>query len=123
MQMKTRFGVAGLIALSLYLPASRAADTHGRYWIYGVGRQICSTYMEARKNGGIAEISYKNWVGGYLTAINQVQDDTYNIVGESDFQGAMVWLDSYCKKHPNNTITMAIANMTAVLYPRRRRAP
>lgn len=110
-----------LLTLSLWIPLSQASDTNGRYWIYGVGRQICTTYLEARKNGGIAEISYKNWVGGYLTATNRVKDDTYNIIGSSDFEGAMAWLDSYCRKNPRNTITMAVANMVAVLYPQRRR--
>ena len=51
-----------LISASIfYSVVVSASDLKGRYWIYGVGRQTCATFLEARKTGGIAEISYKNW--------------------------------------------------------------
>jgi len=110
-----------LISISFcYSVAANASDGHGRYWIYGVGRQTCQTYLEARKTGGFSEISYKNWVSGYLTSSNRSTDDTYNLLGNTDFHGAMVWLDSYCKKNGKNTIYMAMANLTAVVYKNRR---
>lgn len=110
-----------LIGMSLfYSVAGIAADDKGRYWIYGVGRQTCETYMEARLIGGISEISYKNWISGYLTSSNRSTVDTYNLLGNTDFQGALVWIDKYCAKNENNTIYMAIANMTAVMHKTRR---
>jgi hypothetical protein len=110
-----------VLLLGLALPV-QAADEHGRYWIYGVGRQACTTYLEARKAGGIEELSYKNWIMGYITAVNQNSADTYNILGQYDFQGAMVWLDQYCQKNPGSNMYMAVANMTAVMYPQRRKS-
>ena len=110
-----------LISASIfYSVVVSASDLKGRYWIYGVGRQTCATFLEARKTGGIAEISYKNWVSGYLTASNRSENDTYNLLGETDFQGAMLWIDRYCKKNPKNTVYMAMANMTAVMHKTRR---
>lgn len=108
-----------LLFLSPALPVL-AADEHGLYWIYGVGRQNCSTYLEARKAGGFEEISYKNWIMGYLTSVNQSTPKTYDILGESDIQGALAWLDRHCEKYPADTIYMAMPNMMAVLYPQRR---
>lgn len=110
-----------LILLSL-LPALPvvAADEHGMYWIYGVGRQNCSTYLDARKAGGFEEISYKNWIMGYLTSVNQSTAQTYDILGESDFLSALAWLDRHCEKYPADTIYMAMPNMMAVMYPQRR---
>lgn len=108
-----------LLSLLAVLPAW-AADEHGLYWIYGVGRQKCSTYLEARKAGGFEEISYKNWIMGYLTSVNQSTPQTYDILGESDIQGALAWLDRHCEKYPADTIYMAMPNMMAVLYPQRR---
>ncbi len=118
---------AGLLALltglALYYSSIvQASDKHGHYWIYGVGRQSCSTYLEARENGGFSEISYKNWISGYLTSGNRSSEDTYNLLGDTDFHGVMVWLDRYCKKNSKNTVYMAMANLTAVMYPRRRQS-
>jgi len=103
-----------------YSIAVNASDEKGRYWIYGVGRQTCQTYLEARKTGGFSEISYKNWVSGYLTSSNRSTGDTYNILGDTDFHGAMVWLDRYCQKNTKNTLYMAVANLTAVMHKNRR---
>jgi len=111
----------GAILLSLSAQNAFSADVHGRYWIYGVGRQACETYLEARDNGGISEISYKNWISGYLTSSNRSSEDTYNLLGKSDFQGALTWVDHYCGKHPKNTIYMAMANLSAVYYSNRKK--
>ena len=112
----------GVLLLSLFAQNAFAADKNGRYWIYGVGRQVCETYLEARVNGGFSEISYKNWVSGYLTASNRLSGDTYNLLGDADFSGALVWVDKYCKKHPRNTIYMAMANLNAVYYSKRKKS-
>ena len=115
--------LALLTSLMLYYSSlAQASDKQGRYWIYGVGRQTCSTYLEARRNSGISEISYKNWISGYLTSSNRSSKDTYNLLGNTDFQGALAWLDRYCKKSPKNTVYMAMANLTAVMYPKRRQS-
>lgn len=112
-----------LATASCYYAATvNAADENGRYWIYGVGRQTCQSYLAARKAGGIAETSYKNWISGYLTSTNQSSEDTYNLLGNTDFQGAMVWLDNYCLKNSDNTIYMGMANLAAVMYPNRRKS-
>lgn len=110
------------LLLSFYAQCAYSADEKGRYWIYGVGRQTCETYLEARKNGGFSEISYKNWISGYLTSSNRSSDDTYNLLKDGDFNSVLVWVDHYCKKHLNNTIYMAMANMTAVHYKKRRKS-
>ena len=99
-----------------YSVAANAADEKGRYWVYGVGRQTCLTYLEARQAGGIAELSYKNWISGYLTSSNRSVKNTYNLLGSTDFHGAMEWLDRYCKKNKKNTVYMGIANLTVVMH-------
>ena len=111
--------VGGL--LSLFAQNAFSSDKNGVYRIFGVGRQTCETYLEARHNGGISELSYKNWMSGYLTASNRSSENTYNLLGESDFKGALSWIDVYCKKHTKNTIYMAMANMTAVHYSVRKK--
>ena len=118
---RTRYGIfLALVLMSLEL--AHAADEKGRYWIYGVGRQTCETYLDVREKGGFAESSYKNWISGYLTSSNRASEDTYNLLGNTDFQGALSWLDDYCTKQPQNTVYMAMANLVAVMYPDRRKS-
>jgi hypothetical protein len=99
-----------------------AADENGVYWIYGVGRQNCSTFLEARKAGGFEEISYKNWIMGYLTAVNHTTPHTYDILGKAEIQGALTWLDRHCEKYPDETMYMAMPNLMAVMYPQRQQS-
>lgn len=110
-----------LLGVSFYYSVEvNASDEKGRYWIYGVGRQTCETYLDARRTGGFAELSYKNWVSGYLTSSNRSEKDTYNLLGDTDFNGAMIWLDRYCQKNHKNTLYMAMPNLTAVMHKSRR---
>ena len=106
----------------MVIELAHASDDKGRYWIYGVGSQTCETYLNVREQGGLAESSYKNWISGYLTSSNRSLGDTYNILGKTDFQGALSWLDDYCTKNPQNTVYVAMANMVAVMYPERRKS-
>ena len=47
----------GGLLLSVSAQHAYSADENGIYWIYGVGRQTCETYLEARHNGGFSEMS------------------------------------------------------------------
>lgn len=110
-------GVLSILPQSVY-----SVDEKGRYWIYGVGRQVCETYMVARYEGGVSEISYKNWISGYLTSSNRSSEETYNLLGARILHGRCNGLIRTVKKHPGNTIYMAVANMTAVHYPKRKKS-
>ncbi len=111
----------GVLLISLITQNAIAADKNGRYWIYGVGRQTCETYLEARTTGDYSEISYKNWISGYVTASNRSLENTYTLLGDDDFQGALDWIDKYCKKNTKNSIYMAVENLRAVYYPKRKK--
>lgn len=97
------------------------ADEHGRYWIYGVGKHSCATFTREIKGNRLSYVAYKGWVSGYLTSSNRLSEETYNLLGGAGFQSALTWLESYCKKYPENTLYMALANMTAVFYPDRKK--
>jgi len=112
----------GSLYLFAFAQSVLASDKEGRYWIYGVGRQTCETYLEARKTGDYSEISYKNWISGYVTASNRSLENTYTLLGENDFQGALAWIDNYCAKNTKNSIYMAVENMRAVYYPKRKKS-
>ena len=98
-----------------------AADERGRYWTYGVGKQTCKHYRQARQQKMKSDVAYKSWISGYITSSNRLTDETYNLLGDNGLQAALSWVDGYCEKHPQNTLYMAVANMTAVFYPHRKK--
>lgn len=63
--------------------------------------------------------SMSGWVAGYLTAYNQFTPDTYNILGNSDLIGVLLWIKNYCEKNPLDSAAAALKNLTPELYPRR----
>ncbi|MEZ5501406.1 MAG: hypothetical protein R3E50_01665 [Halioglobus sp.] len=57
---------------------------------------------------------------GYLTAINRMAYDTYDIAGRKNTKTVMVWLEGYCKEHPEDSFDLALSRMVAEIYPQRR---
>lgn len=115
-----KYGTALLYLIGLLFSSQAgASDKEGFYWVYGIGQESCADYREARLAAGPAELKYRNWIEGYLTAVNRSAVDTYNLLENGDFNAALAWLDRYCLKFPDNRLYMAMANMAAVLYPDR----
>ncbi len=56
---------------------------------------------------------------GYLTAINRLAPNTYDIAGKKNTKTIMVWLEKYCKEHPEDSFDTALYRLTAELYPHR----
>ena len=59
---------------------------------------------------------------GYLTGINRLAPDTYDIAGKKNSKTLMVWLETYCAEHPNDSFDHALYRLTAELYPHRTHA-
>ena len=88
-----------LLLLLLVIPLSgRCVDTNGRYVAYGYGADSCDSFLEARRTK--TDTNYISWVTGYLTAVDTTYPITYGILGSSDLDRAMVWLENYCAQHP-----------------------
>ena len=60
---------------------------------------------------------------GYLTGINRLAPNTYDIGGKKNSKTLMVWLESYCAAHPNDSFDRALYRLTAELYPHRTELP
>ena len=54
---------------------------------------------------------------GYVTAINRLAHDTYDIAGKKNTKTLMLWLEQYCAAYPNDTFDTALSKMTKELYP------
>ena len=112
--------VAVLILVLLAAGPVQAADKNGSFGILGSGTQSCGNYVET-PTSSTHDLAYVAWTVGYLTAYNRSEPDTYNILGSSDLDGAMVWLKNYCKEHPLERFVSAVHYLTIELHPKRTR--
>lgn len=106
-----------VLALLFANSSAKAVDVDGRALIYSVGTESCGHFNAERKAG--RDNPYLGWLGGYLSAINRVTPETYDIRGGTDMDGIMLWLDKYCDSHALDTISDAVEALVLELHPRR----
>ncbi len=97
----------------------QARDFEGSYAVYGAGSEQCKLYTQAMKKGGKEQDYFTDWGIGYLTAFNVIMPNTYDVLGETDFSAAQLWLGRRCDKYPNELFITAMIRLTEVLYPMR----
>jgi hypothetical protein len=109
--------LAAVVATPLNLAAK---DMNGNFATYGLGARSCGDYIEARKQGDELLDYYNNFVVGYLSAINLVVPNTFDILGTRTMGEAFEWLDLHCGKSPSENFTNAMALLTGAFYDERK---
>lgn len=123
---KTSYIKAGLLASALVTTQTNAQNANGVYSVIGRGLESCgkfttaaneATYHKNRNNWN----TYLTYTQGYLTGLNQYLPDNRNILGGTDVDGAMAFLEKYCRENPLAEYIDALENLTDELYPKRSR--
>ncbi len=109
------FAFAASLALS---HGAFAADDDGKFLIKGVGSQPCSDYVQF---GAADKLVVETWWAGYLTAYNQITDDTYNVLRNVTPEQANAWIEDYCHNNKSALIADAVSEMLEYYFPRRER--
>jgi hypothetical protein len=106
-----------LLLLLFFVPGSGiTGDVNGVYEMYGTGSQSCGSFARERKKEAYAR--YAAWMAGYLTAVD-ARTPTASILGTTDLQGAMLWLENYCNKNPLEPFANAVYALVDARYPMR----
>jgi len=100
-----------------YLNPAFAADGGGRFVVLGIGSESCGTYISERRLG--RDNPYRGWITGYLSAYNESSKNTYNMLGNSDVEAAMLWIENYCNKNPLSSFSQASQALLTELFPNR----
>jgi len=108
--------VPTLFLLSMALPVS-GGDAKGNYVALGFGAESCQTFLHARNNR--LDLPYRDWLTGYLTAVNKLTKATVDIRGTTDIAGMLGVLDQYCRKNPLHSFSRAVEALVKDLYPKR----
>lgn len=116
--LKTSLYASLLILAGLFGSTSAAAsDKQGQF--YGQGKISCSDFLEEQKTKSWTSSVYKGFIAGFLSGYNLAKPNTYNILGNSDINGAVLWIKNHCEKQPLEDVNEALNALAFELYPRR----
>src|SRR3546814_15510659 len=96
--------------------AAIAASPEGQFAIQGRGGDRCDAFIEARNAGGTELLRFMDWAAGYMTAFNQLDQDTIDIAPWQGMDLLATLLAPYCEAHPEQSFVRALGALTAALY-------
>ena len=102
-----------------------AADSDDQYRVVATGdvascRGLNNALATAKNNDSWTTLyAYSMYTMGYISGINRLAEDTYDIAGRKNTKTLLVWLERYCAENPANSFDQALFAMTLELYPNR----
>ena len=96
--------VIGFFAVMMLVATPvQAIDGAGNYSSFA--RRSCGEWLEDKradnnKTFDVNRYGNKQWVAGYVTAVNIWIEGKGNWLGGSDIASAVLWIDKYCKENP-----------------------
>lgn len=119
-----KWAITWLMYLCITAAAS-AADTHDRYQVLTINSvETCSDLNVAVAIADSEDdwrllYTFSVYTMGYLTGINRLAFDTYDIAGGKNVKTHMIWLQRYCAENPRDSYDVALQRLVAKLYPMR----
>jgi hypothetical protein len=106
-----------LIGLACSATGCLSYDADG-FVSFGVGNKSCDQYVAdtGQPDRGFV---YETWLSGYLTAFNAYKPGSSDILTGTDFNGAVAWIQNYCRQHP--TVVVHVAAVKFIQFMRQQR--
>jgi hypothetical protein len=78
--------------------------------VFGAGTQSCGKFLASAEHSA-DRVGYWGWAAGFLTATNDIKNQQVSI----DMDGAMAWVENYCRAHPLDPYFVALDALSHVL--------
>ncbi len=101
--------------------AAQAADSEGRFAIKGAGLGTCESFTKARAEKSNAYYVFGGWLDGYMTAVNQLTDDTFDMRPWESTELLLFLIDNHCKKNPKGNFFRIVNTIRVLLQDDRLR--
>lgn len=98
-----------LIALLAVGSFASAADKDGLFSIRGAGLLTCQTFVQEREAASDAYVMIGGWLDGYITAVNELSLETFDVVPYVSTELLTILIDRHCKDNPADLL-FAVAN-------------
>ena len=117
-----RAGWVAAVMLAPMLPVE-AADDAGNFAVKGIGTTSCRDYLAARETGGDEYLLYGGWIGGYVTAFNQLAPQTFDLLPWQSVDTLTRMLASACEKTPDTLFAAVLSRLATLVQPQRIASP
>lgn len=101
--------------------AVSAADAGGTFAVKGAGMATCETFIAARARQTEAYGRFAGWAEGYLTAMNQLSRDTFDIAPWETTAILMFVANEQCSQRPQERFSVVLQRIVASLQDDRLR--
>lgn len=121
-RLSSRFCATAFVCAAIFsaLPTAYAANA-GAFAIKGIGATDCAIAVREYTAGTPNAMMYGGWIYGYLTAINQVSPDTFDLAPWQDLNTLTNFVVEFCKKNPKTPFAQATFKMAVALNPQRQK--
>jgi hypothetical protein len=114
-----------IMAVSLICSPVLSADKDGQYLVSATHevvscRGLNSALAKAKSADSWTTLyAYSLYTMGYISGINRLAHDTYDIAGHKNAKTLLVWLERYCAENPADSFDQALFRLTLELFPNR----
>ncbi len=109
-----------VVAAIMLVAASLEASAQDRM-IFGEAGTSCRTWTQARQTKSRKAGLSAQWVAGYLSGSNVEADHPADVLGGTNFDGLMAWIDNYCRANPLDLVGTAALKLFDELKSRAQR--
>ncbi|MDX1654208.1 MAG: peptidoglycan-binding protein, partial [Candidatus Competibacteraceae bacterium] len=106
-----RITLATLLCLAAPL-ASQGADPEGNFAVKGAGLATCEAFLKERENKSNYYFMFGGWLDGYVTAVNQLVPETFDIAPWESTDALAALIENHCRRNPEDNFFM-VANALA----------
>jgi len=108
-----KFVVTGLVILFLFFVScdASAKDLKGSFAVKGVGTLTCNQFLDAAANDAPVLQQYAGYVTGYVSAFNELSNETFDLLPWQQLDTYMLLLLQQCKKKPQATVGSAVSQI------------
>ncbi len=115
------FAIPAVLAAGM-ASSSLGADAEGRFAIRGLGGADCARFMAAREAGGAEMSGWAGWVEGYLTGVNRLQADTYDVASWQTAELLLARMGKFCAENPEARFSEGLDLLIASIFEDRVKA-
>ncbi len=106
-----RYSCIALLPFLAMTSLADAADYQGRYAIHGAGLLKCEVFVQEKGKLSPAYMMIGGWMDGYITAVNKLEKDTYDMTAYASTELLSILLDRHCKDNPNDLLAPVLDAM------------
>jgi len=113
--------LAVLVGICQTLAAHQAiaADAAGNFAVRGAGLIDCATFLDEKERKSEAYIMIGGWLDGYLTGVNELVDQTYDITPYQSTELLITIVENHCRTHGTERLFTVLRSIGTQLHDER----